>query len=58
MDAKVREQILKIRDSGLTNMFDTNMVQYLAHKNGYYELVMFIEDYKREYVRFIMTGEE
>jgi hypothetical protein len=39
-------------------MFDTNMVQYLAHKNGYYELVMFIEDHKREYVRFIMTGEE
>jgi len=58
MDAKVREQILKIRDSGLTNMFDTNMVQYLAHKNGYYELVMFIEDHKHEYVRFIMTGEE
>ena len=58
MDAKVREQILKIRDSGLTNMFDTNMVQYLAHKNGCYELVMFIEEHKREYVRFIMTGEE
>ena len=58
MTDKIREQILSIRDSGLTNMFDTNMVQYLAHKNGYYELVMFIEDYKREYVRFIMTGEE
>ena len=31
---------------------------HLAHKNGYYELAMFIEDHKREYVRFIMTGEE
>ena len=30
MDEKVKEQILAIRDTGLTNMFDMNMVQQLA----------------------------
>ena len=53
----VREQMLAIRDSGRTNMFDTNMVQRLAYENGYYELVCYIEEHRREYVHFIITGE-
>ena len=32
MDEKVKEQILAIRDTGLTNMFDVNTVQRLAKK--------------------------
>ena len=32
MDEKVREQILAIRDSGLTNMFDVPVVQRLAYE--------------------------
>jgi len=32
MDTKVKKQILAIRDTGLTNMFDTNMVQFLANE--------------------------
>ena len=52
----VREQMLAIRDSGRTNMFDTNMVQRLAYENGYYELVCYIEEDRREYVHFIITG--
>ena len=55
--AKVRKQILAIRASGATNMFDTNMVQVIANANGYYELVVFIEEHKKEYVHFILTGE-
>mgnify|MGYP003595665385 CR=1 FL=1 len=55
--AKIKKQILAIRDSGDTNMFDTNMVQVLANANGYYELVIFIEEHKKEYVQFILTGE-
>ena len=39
MTDKVRDQILAIRDIGLTNMFDPNMVQRLAHDREYYELV-------------------
>lgn len=39
MDSKVREQILAIRDTGLTNMFDITMVQRMAFEMNYYELV-------------------
>ena len=30
MTEKIKQQILAIRDTGLTNMFDVNMVQRLA----------------------------
>lgn len=53
----IKEQILAIRDSGLTNMFDTNMVQVLASRNGFHELVIFIEEDKKAYVNFILYGE-
>ena len=58
MNKKVKKQTLAIRDTGLTNMFDTNMVQFLANERGYYELVVYLEEHKKEYVRFIMFGEE
>ena len=54
MDEKVREQILAIRDTGLTNMFDVPMVQRLAFDRDFYELVLFLEDHRQEYVKFIM----
>ena len=31
MDSKVREQILAVRDTGLTNMFDINVVLRIAY---------------------------
>lgn len=58
MDEKIKSQIHAIRDSGLTNMFDLAMVQRLAFERGFYELVCFIEDERKAYVHFIMTGEE
>ena len=57
MTDKVRDQILAIRDIGLTNMFELNMVQRLAHDIEYYELVVFIEENRAAYVRFIRSGE-
>ena len=57
MDAKVKEQILAIRDTGLTNMFDLPMVQRLAYDRGFYELGTYLEDHRKEYVHFILTGE-
>ena len=57
MKEKIREQILAIRDSGVTNMFDINRVQYEANERKFYELVIFLEEHKAEYVHFIMTGE-
>lgn len=56
MDAKVKEQILAIRDTGLTNMFDIPMVQRLAYDRGFYELVCWIEEHRKEYTHFILTG--
>ena len=58
MDEKVREQILAIRDTGLTNMFDVNMVQRLAYERNLYELVIFLEEHRKEYVNFILHGDE
>ena len=57
MTDEVMKQILAIRDTGLTNMFDLNAVQRLAFECDYYELVTFIEEEKAAYVRFILTGE-
>ena len=57
MSDKICEQILAIRQTGLTNMFDISMVQYLANEMKFYELVIFLEEHRPEYVRFILTGE-
>lgn len=57
MPEKVKEQILAIRETGLTNMFDIPMVQRLAFDRDFYDLVLWLEDHKKEYVRFIMYGE-
>lgn len=57
MTEKIKEQILSIRDSGVTNMFDINRVQYEANQLEFYELVIFLEDEKEKYIQFIMTGE-
>lgn len=58
MTEKIEEQILAIRDTGLTNMFDVNTVQRLAYERDFYELVLFLEENNKEYVRFILYGEE
>ena len=57
MDEKVKEQILAVRATGRTNMFDTNMVQVIANEMRFYELVIFIEEHREDYVNFIFTGE-
>lgn len=58
MTDKVRKQILAIRETGLTNMFDTRTVQRIAHEMNFFELVVFLEEHRDKYVRFILTGEE
>lgn len=58
MNEKIRKQILTIRDTGETNMLDSRAVQVIANRLGFYELVVFIEENRREYARFIMTGGE
>lgn len=58
MNEKIKAQILAIRDTGLTNMFDVTYVQRLAFEYEYYELVMYLEEHKKEYANFIIFGEE
>lgn len=58
MSDKVRDQVLTIRATGRTNMFDTNTVQIIADEMQFYELVVFIEEHKDKYVHFILTGEQ
>ena len=55
---KIKEQIIAIRDSGETNMFDTRMVQRIANRKEYHELVLLIEENRLAYLNFILNGEE
>ena len=60
MNAKVKEQILAIRDMGVVNMFRYSDVRNLANELGYTELAIFLVDLdnRREYAKFIMYGEK
>ena len=49
-------QILDIRNSGVTNMFDIATVKSVADMLGYNELVNFISKNKSAYSKFIFTG--
>ena len=57
MTETIKDQILAIRDTGLTNMFDVDAVQRLAYERDFYELVVYLEENRKEYVHFILTGE-
>lgn len=57
MPPAVKEQILAVRDTGLTNMFDMTAVQRIAYDMNFYDLICWLEDHKKEYSRFIMFGE-
>lgn len=57
MPPAVKEQILAVRDTGLTNMFDMTAVQRIAYDMNFYDLICWLEDHKKEYSRFIMLGE-
>ena len=57
MTEKIKEQVLAVRDTGLTNMFDVNTVQRIANDMGFFELVVYLEEHRREYAHFILTGE-
>ena len=58
MNEKIKEQILAIRDTGETNMFDVVKMQEISMREGYYELFNYLLDNKTKYTNFILTGEE
>ena len=43
MSETVKKQILAIRDTGLTNMFDVRTVQHIANDRSFYELVVYLQ---------------
>lgn len=56
MTEQIKKQILFIRDTGLTNMFDFHMVKFLAGELDMPELVEYININPSAYAKFIMTG--
>lgn len=58
MNKKIKKQILEIRETGLTNMFDIKAVQKIAYEMDFYELVCFLEEEKESYTNFILYGDE
>ena len=46
MTETIKDQILAIRDTGLTNMFDVNAVQRLAYERDF-NLVVYLEETAR-----------
>ena len=59
MTDKIIEEILKVRDTGRTNMFDIYGVQRVAYEKELFDLVIYLEDKDNwgEYTHFIITGE-
>lgn len=53
MTDTLKKQIEAVRLTGKVNMLDTKAVQYLANQMDLYELVIFIEEEKEEYIHYI-----
>lgn len=58
MDETLKAEIEDIRRSGICNLFDLPYVQRLAFDRNYFDLVLFIEDHRDEYVRYILYGDD
>ena len=58
MNDKIKEKILAVRDTGLTNMFDVPAVQRIAYDMEFYDLVVWLEDNRKAYSRFILYGDK
>ena len=54
----IRNQILAVRDTGRENMFNVPAIQCIAYEMEFFELVMFLEEHREEYVRFILYGDD
>lgn len=55
---KLKEQILSVMSTGLTNMFDTYGVLSIARKLDYTELSTYLKQENNNYFAFIMCGED
>lgn len=53
MTDKVKSEMALIREEGSVNMFDFNGVQRMAYEHGFYDLVVYLEDIKDDYLRVL-----
>ena len=56
MTEEIKNQILAIRQTGATNMFDIIKVKEIAELMEFTELAEFLPENKAEYVNFILSG--
>ena len=56
MTEEIKNQILAIRQTGATNMFDIIKVKEIAELLDFTELAEFLPENKAEYVNFILSG--
>jgi len=58
MTKKIEADVLKVRDTGRTNMFDVYAVQRIAYELELFDLVLYLEEEENwgEYTHFIITG--
>ena len=54
----IKKQILKVRDTSLTNMFDIKNVKFIAEELKLKELKNYLENFdnRNEYNSFIING--
>jgi hypothetical protein len=53
----LKAQIEQVRRGGKANMLDVYAVQRAANDENLYELVIFIEEQRKAYAHYVMTGE-
>lgn len=56
MTEEIKNQILAVRQTGATNMFDIIRVMEIAEDLDFNELVEYLPVNKAEYVNFILYG--
>ena len=55
--SRVVQLSVQLGDSGVTNMLDIVAVQRIAFDEGFYDLVCYIEEDKKRYFHFILSGQ-
>lgn len=53
---RIRQQVLKIRNTGEANMFDVENVKRLAYYYNYHDLIDYLNTDSAGYVNLILTG--
>jgi hypothetical protein len=60
MDNIIKEQVIKVRDTSLTNMFNLKNVKFIAQELNLNELAAYISNTgnHKDYISFIINGND